>query len=247
MIRAIEELSMNAFPAMDTMYYDGWMIRMSEGKSKRVNSVYSLYPSAIPIEEKVLCCENVFRENRLRRIFKLTEQETCSGLDSFLRGRRYKEAGRTQIKTLSLKNREFGTDCDFEYFTDFPKDWYRDLCHAENRKPIDKLLMAEAWKRVVPPQCYISCLINGRRIAFGRGVLDKGFIGIYGVFVDEQYRGRGYGRKITEELLAYGKKKGCDSAYLQVEDGNHKAIRLYEKIGFSEAYQYWYLLKEIGE
>jgi len=245
MIRTIEELSMNAFPAMDSIYYDGWIIRMTEGKSKRVNSVYSLYSSTIPIEEKVDYCENIFRENRLRRVFKLTAQKTCSGLDILLRERGYKEAGRTHIKTLSLKDRDSKSDCDFEYFTDFPKEWYRDLCDAEKKQPIDKLLMAEAWKRVVPSQCFISCLLDGKRIAFGRGVLDKGFIGIYGIFVNENYRGKGYGQMITEQLMAYGKGKGCHSAYLQVEEDNQKAINLYEKIGFKEAYQYWYLLKEV--
>ena len=247
MIRIIEELSMNAFPSLDTVFYDGWVIRMSDGKSKRVNSVYSLYPSTIPLEVKVAHCEGVYKSNRLRRVFKLTDQETCSGLDDYLRSRGYREAGRTHIMTLDLGSLKYQSDLNCEYFSDFTKDWYNDLCHEENRSAIDKKVMAEAWKMVIPPQCYISLSIHGRRIAFGRGVLDGGFIGIYGVFVSDDFRGKGYGEMITKELLLYGKKRGCFSAYLQVEVENTMAIKLYKKIGFKEEYQYWYLLKEVGD
>ena len=247
MIRKIEELSMNAFPSLETLFYDGWVIRMSEGKSKRVNSVYSLYPSNISLETKVNFCEGVYEKNRLRRVFKLTEQETCKDLNQYLRSRGYGEAGRTHIQTLDLNPFSFDSRYNFEYLCDFSKDWYGELCDAENRSAIDRLVVAEAWKRVDPPQCYISLCLDGQRIAFGRGVMEDGYIGIFGIYVMKEYRGNGYGEIITKELLSYGKKKNCHTAYLQVEDDNKKAMKLYEKIGFAEAYQYWYLLKELGD
>lgn len=82
-------------------------------------------------------------------------------------------------------------------------------------------------------------------MAYGRGVMDRGYLGIYGVFVDPDFRRRGYGETITRELMAYGKKQGCTTAYLQVEMDNERAWTLYDKIGFREIYQYWYLLKEV--
>lgn len=247
MIRKIEELSMNAFPALDTVYYDGWIIRMSDGKSKRVNSVYSLYPSTINLVEKIRHCESIFKEHRLRRVFKLTDQETGRGLDKYLRNCGYREAGRTHIKTVNLASFSNKNNMEFEYHTDFSKEWYRDLCDADGRSALDRKVVAEAWKMVVPDQCYISLKLKGSRIAFGRGVMDSEYLGIYGIFVNEQHRGKGYGEALTRELISYGKKQGCSTAYLQVEDDNPKAISLYEKIGFEEQYQYWYLLKEIYE
>lgn len=244
MIRKIEELSMNAFPSLETVHYDGWVIRMSDGKSKRVNSVYSLYPSSLPIEEKVRYCESLYSGLNMRRVFKLTSDPMCEGLDDLLRNKGYGEAGRTRIETMDLADYAFQSDETFEYFEDFPRRWYLDLCRAEQRSEIDKKVVAEAWKKVVSPQCYISLVRDGRRVAYGRGVMEQGFLGIYGIFVDPEYRRRGLGEIVTRELMAHAGRQGCTKAYLQVEKHNDRAYRLYEKIGFREIYQYWYLLQE---
>lgn len=244
MIRTIEELSMNAFPSLNTLYYDGWVIRMSDGVTRRVNSVYSLYPSTLELEEKVSHCESLFEENGLRKVFKLTDMETSSPLEDFLLKRGYTESGRTHIKTMDLDDLNFSPDLDIEILSDFSRQWFRDLCSAKSLSGIDKKVYGDSWKMVLPRQCFISLKKDGTRFAFGRGVLDSGYIGIYGIYVHEEFRRKGYGEVLTTALMAYGRDHGCQSAYLQVEDDNPKAIRLYEKIGFEEQYQYWYLLRE---
>lgn len=40
MIRYIEELSMNAWPSLQTIMYDGWVIILADGYTKRANSVF---------------------------------------------------------------------------------------------------------------------------------------------------------------------------------------------------------------
>lgn len=244
MIRKIEELSMNAFPALETVHYDGWVIRISDGKSKRVNSVYALYPSTMAIDDKVEYCESLYDSLKMRRVFKLTDDTHCAGLDDLLRARGYSESGRTRIETLDLHGFDYLSDEEFEYHADFPRSWYLDLCSAEKRSELDKKVVAEAWKKVVSPQCYISLVKEGKRVAYGRGVMDQGYVGIYGIFVDPAWRRRGFGEIITKELIAYARRHGCYKAYLQVEVENESARRLYDKIGFREIYQYWYLLQE---
>ena len=93
MIRKIEELSINAFPTAKTLHYDGWILRISGGKSKRLNSAYSLYSSTIDIEEKIRVCEEVYVKKNLRRVFKLTDQSAPKELDDILRRKGYSEAG----------------------------------------------------------------------------------------------------------------------------------------------------------
>jgi ribosomal protein S18 acetylase RimI-like enzyme len=43
--------------------------------------------------------------------------------------------------------------------------------------------------------------------------------------------------------LNWGKSNGATQAYLQVETENQAGINLYNKLGFTEAYQYFYRLK----
>ena len=46
-----------------------------------------------------------------------------------------------------------------------------------------------------------------------------------------------------QALLAWGQRHGAYTAYLQVMCNNEPALRLYEKLGFQEKYQYWYRIK----
>ena len=61
MIHTIEELSMNAWPTMQTMLYDGWVLRSADGYIKHANSVYPLYPSELNLDVKILVEEARFR------------------------------------------------------------------------------------------------------------------------------------------------------------------------------------------
>ena len=55
---------------------------------------------------------------------------------------------------------------------------------------------------------------------------------ITNVMVLPEYRGRGVGRQILEELLERGRKLGAEEFTLEVRSSNEPAIRLYESFGF---------------
>src|SRR5437868_6694718 len=55
--RVIEELTLNAWPPLQSMLYDGWLLGFSHGYTRRANSVQSLYPSSLPLDEKIAICE----------------------------------------------------------------------------------------------------------------------------------------------------------------------------------------------
>ena len=45
-------------------------------------------------------------------------------------------------------------------------------------------------------------------------------------------------------MIKEGKRNGLDAVYLQVLASNHPATALYEKLGFTEVYTYWYRTRE---
>ncbi|MDH5295038.1 MAG: GNAT family N-acetyltransferase, partial [Acidimicrobiia bacterium] len=53
-------------------------------------------------------------------------------------------------------------------------------------------------------------------------------------------RRAGYGRAISETMLAWGYEQGSALAYLQVLATNEPAVDMYRSMGFGEAYRYWY-------
>jgi len=61
--------------------------------------------------------------------------------------------------------------------------------------------------------------------AAGRGEIDS-------LFIDEQFRGRGLGRKMVSNAMAWLDEKHAKPIAVSVLAGNDAALRLYEKFGF---------------
>ena len=81
--------------------------------------------------------------------------------------------------------------------------------------------------------------------ATGLGILDRDYIGIYAIHVREDYRRKGFARRICSGLLKAGLTRGAVNAYLQVVKDNASAMSLYESLGFQKYYSYWFRVKEV--
>ena len=55
---------------------------------------------------------------------------------------------------------------------------------------------------------------------------------IFDVYVNNQYRGKGYAGEMIRQLMEYLHGKGINIAHLAVAKSNRSAIRAYEKTGF---------------
>ena len=98
--------------------------------------------------------------------------------------------------------------------------------------------------RAIPKETICASIHDGSRIvATGLGILDRDFIGVYAIHVHPDYRRKHYASAICRTILAGGYRKGAKHAYLQVVEDNESAIRLYESLGFSYLYKYWFRLK----
>jgi ribosomal protein S18 acetylase RimI-like enzyme len=54
------------------------------------------------------------------------------------------------------------------------------------------------------------------------------------IAIDPEYQGKGNGKKLLEQAIYYGKKKGAIKSFLAVDILNEKAIKLYKKYGFKQ-------------
>jgi GNAT superfamily N-acetyltransferase len=81
---------------------------------------------------------------------------------------------------------------------------------------------------------------HDRPIAGGQVVVEGELAGLYDIFSVEAMRGRGLARALCRQLLRLAVADGARVAYLQVESSNAPARRIYERLGFADAYAYHY-------
>lgn len=85
-----------------------------------------------------------------------------------------------------------------------------------------------------------SCTVDGTVVGLGFGVLDRGWMGIFGMGTSPDHRRQGIATDVVRALHTAASGRGVDQAYLQVETGNLGAIELYEGLGFTRSHGYHY-------
>ena len=70
--RHIEELTLNAWPPLEILLHDGWVLGFSNGYTRRANSIHPLYPSSLDVQEKITTCEGMYAARGQDTVFKLT-------------------------------------------------------------------------------------------------------------------------------------------------------------------------------
>ena len=101
--KRIEEVSLNSWPALQNIIYDGWILRFSKGYTKRANSVNPIYPSTEDLSRKITRCERIYSQKGLPTVFRLTPFASPSNLDQNLERRKYKIIDRTIVLHLDLR------------------------------------------------------------------------------------------------------------------------------------------------
>jgi ribosomal protein S18 acetylase RimI-like enzyme len=243
MIRLLEELSLSALPALETTFLDGWVLRLSDNYTRRANSINPLYPGARPLAENLRDAEDIYRRHGQRVVFKLTPASLPEGLDQALDEQGYAREAPTSVQTLDLAGQlapALGrTTLEERLSTDWLTAVFKLNAVPERHQPT----MQQMLMRVAPRTCFASLSVDGQVVSVGLGVLQSGWLGLYDIVTQTEHRGQGHARQLINDLLAWARPQGATSAYLQVMKNNAAALRLYERMGFKEQYEYWYRVK----
>lgn len=246
LIQKIEELSINAFPSLQTQLVDGWLLRFSDGYSKRANSINPIYRSSGKTCEKIKMVEQVYQERNLPVMYKLTSRVFPENLDNILEQADYSLEALTSVQVLSLHEFSvpFQSSSTSAIYNSFEDQWFKNFCELNSMKESDQLILKKMLERIVPKACYVV-LYNDKKdvVACGMGVLEDDYLGLFDIVTNPKERNKGYGMQLLLTILNWGKTNGAKDAYLQVVPDNFPALHLYAKLGFTEAYKYWYRIK----
>ena len=222
---------MNAWAALQTLVYDGWVIRFAEGYTRRANSVNPLYSSSIPIEKKLHFCENLYRSRNLPVVFKICPSVYPSQLDEKLSASGYQKDSLTSVQIVDLQAVHLQETPEAEIQEDLSNEWLENFCRMSavsdvHRKTLQKILL-----NIVPSHCFVSLQSNDRVVACGLGVLQSGFVGLFDIVTDQNFRNLGYGRQVVMNILSWRIQKRARKGYLQVMLNNVPGSIYIQKLG----------------
>lgn len=248
-IAFFEELQSNAFPALQTVMYDGWSVRFGGGFTYRVNCANPMYPESLSVEEKLEYVEQLYRDSGLSMcIFKLhegMEPARLSACETLLTEKGYDTQRRGNIFLCDLRDFQETPKASVSILETMSDAWLEGFLTMNSTSSPQKPAAIEMLKNIHYPIAAAAIMENGNMIACGLGVMERGHIGLYDIFVDASCRRRGLGRDICAAIMNFGKERGCHGAYLQVLSDNLGARALYRGLGYEETYEYWFRTKRI--
>ena len=235
----IEQAALNAWPAPRQMIYDGWLLRFAGGSSKRVNSVNPLYPSSLPVEEKIPVCADIYAREEQMCLFRVSEMFANEDLK-----RRLQDAGYTGFDPTSVLGRSLemgGSPHPDVTILEMPMDdWFRMRDHFINVSDVDRQVHQAIISGIVPEKVLMGLFVGSRPVACGMGVVEGDLMGFFSIYTASKWRRKGYAEMIMAALTDWGVEHGAVYGYLQVEEYNKPALALYKKLGYQRCYSYVY-------
>jgi ribosomal protein S18 acetylase RimI-like enzyme len=234
-VRGLEERGFNAWPALQTMVVDGWLLRFAAGHSKRANSVNPLRPGE-SFGAVLETAEGLYAAQGLPTIFRVTPLAPWA--DALLEARGYVPFEESLVMTGGLATA--APDPAVRLWPTPGPAWSAGFAAAnrvgeDRRQTHDRMLAA-----IRLPAAFAVLEEEGQPAAYGLAVAERGMVGLFDIVTMPAARRRGLGRRLVRALLAWGAAHGAQSAYLQVIGDNLPAQALYRDLGFEVAYRYHY-------
>ena len=247
LVQTLEELSLNALPCLQQILYDGWVMRFAEGFTKRANSVTPLYSGIKDLKTKISRCEAVYNDFNLPIVFRLTDTPQWLELDRTLAELSYVKRDAVSVQVKPICDRasipQFNRQLNLTIENELSEEWLDRYVHAAS-VPVQHWQTISTMLDIIPnPTCYAYLKDGARFCSCGFGVLEDNYLGIFFLVTAKARRRLGYGSQLVAAMLDWGRNNGATTAYLQVETANQAGINLYNKLGFTESYQYFYRLK----
>ncbi|GAA0383648.1 GNAT family N-acetyltransferase [Paenibacillus motobuensis] len=242
--KSIEELSLNHWPSLSTLLYDGWLLRFANGYTKRANSISPIYDCTYDLQLKIDECEKMYRGQQLPVIYKITPFVHPAHLDEVLAERGYLKHDMTSVQVLDLKHVRQPRLRSVKLSQEADLEWINDFCQMSQVGERHIPTMTTMLDNIKGCKTMISLYADSRAVACGFGVIEREYLGLFDIVTHPDYRNQGYAGQMILHLLQWGKQHGARYSYLAVVANNAPALRLYEKIGYSEIYKYWYRVKE---
>jgi ribosomal protein S18 acetylase RimI-like enzyme len=242
--KRVEEACLNGWPALREVVFDGWLIRLADGHTRRTNSVNLLSTGTLPLDDKIQYCETLYAANGQPAIF-CVPTHADPALSRALDRRGYgppEDESCVLFKNFAEAPLEPAGDAVLE--EGFPGEaWLSTLARLHGQSEAAQSIHLRILRSLSVPAVFAAVRSpDGRLGALAFGAVHDGLVCVNSVVTDPAFRRQGLGRKAVSAVLAWAKEhQGAAGACLAVVADNTPAIALYHSLGFRrEVYRYHY-------
>lgn len=163
--QALESRMMNAWPSFECQFYDGWVVRFSNGYTKRANSVSPLWKGAALDDELIDHIVSQFTQMNLRPVFRLTGLE-APGADELLAAHGFVESDPTYCM---INDNPAGLDTEesINISSELPERWVSDTIKSYGEQGVEPEVLAEIVSRIRQTHGFATLMMDDQAVAWG--------------------------------------------------------------------------------
>ena len=237
----IERVCQRAWPALEEERLGDWRLRFAGGYTRRANSANPLNAAPRDMEHAITESRARYRARGLPSIFRIPSF-LDSAVDAQLAAADYtREAESIVLFGADEGWRGRGGDPDVQLSDDPISSWLASAARLRGHGPDISPLFTRIVASLDLPVAFASLQQGDAVVATGFAVVAEGLTCFEAIVTDSAWRGHGFGRRLVNELLAWGAQLGATGACLQVEADNAPAQAVYRRVGLKEeVYRYHY-------
>lgn len=233
-----EDAGLNASAPPQQRLLDGWLLRLSPGKAKRARCINSVGAGRLPLHERLALARQAYAQAGLPIIVRITPFSQPASLDADLEREGWRRFDDTRV--MLWPDFHINTAPDVMPIA-VDAATYAETVGLLRGSPPDQRA-AHAVRLQHSPTPYQGFVVrHGDQVmACGQMAQEADLIGLYDVFTAEPARRQGLATALCRWMLQRAGQAGARHAYLQVEADNAPARRIYQRLGFEDAYAYHY-------
>lgn len=240
-IRELETAAAHGWPGTDRVTVDGWLLRAGGGWSRRANSAVPLAFGVTADVATLSVIRRWYDDHGLPTTIAVVDRVLPTG--AVPEGT---DGVRVAVMTrdIRLGRRDPAVAVDVSVT---PTDVWLATVIGHRDEVVDPTVAADVLRAVVDGSLlFASVVVDGKLVATGRGAITRSaetaptWLGLSCLWTHPDHRGHGFGAAVITTLMQDARDAGCDRAYLQVEQDNSAAIRLYRRLGFVRHHGYGY-------
>lgn len=240
-VESLERATLDAVAPPEVVEIEDWLLPMDRSTIGRAISAVPLRHIGLNAAA-VEAIEAAYQLRGFKAQFRIADVAGSANVHEKLRHLGYAPVQPTLTQVAPLTQERWDQPASGITITDRPTDAWKAVYLSEGFDPVDGLNRVNALSR---SQCvrYVCIERDGRALAAGTASTSHGWVGIHGMRTLPEARGQGLATHIIKAFAQEALTSAQSGLYLQVEERNAGAIRLYESLGFRTAWRYHYWKK----